>query len=97
MASKVPADHFDKLFFSLKDLKDKSFSVPFHAPSPSIARRNLAVEAKKASSVLSVFPGDFELYMVAGFNVKTGCYQSVAPAFVCTVLDALKDVSTLEG
>lgn len=60
------------LLFSIYDVKANTYSVPFPAANRDLAIRQFAATCTDPGSLLSKFPGDFQLVLVGDYNDSNG-------------------------
>lgn len=57
--------------YAIWDRKGEQFDTPFFAHSQLFAKRRFELMAQDDNSPLQMWPGDFELFKVGRFNIKT--------------------------
>lgn len=58
--------------YAIYDKKGKMYDTPFFAVSDLFAKRRYYIMAEEEKSVLKMWPEDFALYRLAGFDTESG-------------------------
>ena len=72
--------------YSLFDIKSGAYAQPFYAPNRAVALRHLEAGREDENSLLSKFPGDFQLFELGTFNDEAGNIEvSTVPTLISGV------------
>ncbi|AXQ65756.1 MAG: nonstructural protein [Microviridae sp.] len=77
--------------FAVFDSKSDSFCLPFFEKSKSLGIRAFMGSVCDSDSKLNVFPDDFSLFHLSGFDEVTGVFSSFdSPVLLMSGIDALR-------
>ncbi|AXH75153.1 MAG: nonstructural protein [Microviridae sp.] len=78
--------------FSILDVKTGAFGSPFFAFNVSVAQRNVAAAVRDGESMLSKFPGDFQLFQIGSFDDGSGLLEPMVPPLAVCNVASLREV-----
>lgn len=73
--------------YSVYDKKAALFAPPFLSANDDTAKRDVQNLIARGGSIISDFPSDFDLFLIANFNDSSACVQPLDnPLFICSAL-----------
>ena len=81
---------FERLY-AIYDLKSMSYDKPFSAPNHGSAIRAVRSAMRDPNSSLVLFPADFQIFCIGGFDHGTGVVTAVTPVELVAQVLALVD------
>lgn len=72
-------------YYCIRDIKSNTFNRPFGGLTVEQVKRSIYSSIAQGNSEIAQFPEDFELYLIADFDDKTGVITGQTPAMICNI------------
>lgn len=70
-------------YYCIRDIKSNTFNRPFGGLTVEQVKRSIYSSIAQGNSEIAQFPEDFELYLIADFDDKTGVITGQDPVMIC--------------
>lgn len=84
-------------YYAIRDIKSQTFNRPFGGLTVEQVKRSIYSSISQGNSEIAQFPEDFELYLVADFDDKTGVITGQKPVMICNCREIVASYERMRG
>lgn len=84
-------------YYCIRDIKSNTFNRPFGGLTVEQVKRSIYASIAQGNSEIAQFPEDFELYLIADFDDKTGVITGQTPAMICNCREIVASYERMRG
>lgn len=84
-------------YYCIRDIKSNTFNRPFGGLTVDQVKRSIYSSIAQGNSEIAQFPEDFELYLIADFDEKTGVITGQKPVMICNCREIVATYERLRG
>lgn len=84
-------------YYCIRDIKSNTFNRPFGGLTVEQVKRSIYSSIAQGNSEIAQFPEDFELYLIAEFDDKTGVITGQKPVMICNCREIVASYERMRG
>ena len=84
-------------YYCIRDIKSNTFNRPFGGLTVEQVKRSIYASIAQGNSEIAQFPEDFELYLIADFDDKTGVISGQNPVMICNCREIVASYERMRG
>lgn len=84
-------------YYCIRDIKSNTFNRPFGGLTVEQVKRSIYASIAQGNSEIAQFPEDFELYLIADFDDKTGIITGQNPVMICNCREIVASYERMRG